>query len=495
MKQHTHVQLSVLFGDASLPCVAIADCTFVLQEVKAQTAYIALNSTRVNRQAQIPEVIARGASVIVLLGERFLCEVKNGTVYLYTPDILDTLSRILIALYPHDGLALHGVTGTNGKTTVCWYIASLLDELHPQQCALIGTLGAGTKNKRTATHMTTPEIITLYKLLHQYKQQAHKQVAMEVSAHGIDQGRITGLCFRNKIFTNLGHDHLDYFTDQQTYQQCKESWLLADGASTLVLYADDPCTPNLQKNAHNNGIRTLIYSLRNEHADVYIHNVHKNTSGIKAHLTYQQQTVPIQLAFFGDFNLANATAAITALLADGYDLAVLAQKAHTLTLPPGRMHSVHLPNKAQAIIDYAHTPDALAHLLATIKEHTNNSLVLVFGCGGERDHAKRPQMGRIANQYAQAVWITSDNNRGESFYDIADDIVSYVDWRADLHKEPNRASAIEQALAYTLAEDNRTLIIAGKGHETTQEDSGHIYPFSDEQTLRTAIASYSQQQL
>jgi len=375
--------------------------------------------------------------------------------------------------YPTQEMQVIGVTGTNGKTSVTHFISQILQQLTQQPCGLIGTLGYGVYGKLHAGLHTTPEAIRLQSLFAQLHDQQVKTVVMEVSSHGLAQGRVNATKFDIAVFTNLTRDHLDYHGTMQAYGEAKQILFHFPEVTAAVINADDEFGQKLLRDLPAR-VHPLTYSLEHENSDVFA-QFQPTSAGyvVKIHSAWGQGEFVLPL--LGKFNIYNMLAALTVLLPLGLPFAqVLTACAH-LTPVAGRMEKLTQPQQPMAIIDYAHTPDALQKVLVAVRQHCAGKLWCVFGCGGDRDRGKRAVMGQIAQQYADAVVLTDDNPRHEASEAIIADISVGC---------PNPIAIIpprEQAILYALAAAtmNDAVVIAGKGHEDYQEVGGQRFPFSD----------------
>jgi len=379
--------------------------------------------------------------------------------------------------YPTQEMQVIGVTGTNGKTSVTHFISQILQQLTQQPCGLIGTLGYGVYGKLHAGLHTTPEAIRLQSLFAQLHDQQVKTVVMEVSSHGLAQGRVNATKFDIAVFTNLTRDHLDYHGTMQAYGEAKQILFHFPEVTAAVINADDEFGQKLLRDLPAR-VHPLTYSLEHENSDVFA-QFQPTSAGyvVKIHSAWGQGEFVLPL--LGKFNIYNMLAALTVLLPLGLPFAqVLTACAH-LTPVAGRMEKLTQPQQPMAIIDYAHTPDALQKVLVAVRQHCAGKLWCVFGCGGDRDRGKRAVMGQIAQQYADAVVLTDDNPRHEASEAIIADISVGC---------PNPIAIIpmrEQAILYALAAAtmNDAVVIAGKGHEDYQEVGGQRFPFSDKTVI------------
>jgi len=381
---------------------------------------------------------------------------------------------------PSANLKMVGVTGTNGKTSCAHYIAQML-EREGETSGLIGTVGNGLLGKMTDASHTTPDAISLQKMLAEFKQQGATAVVMEVSSHALDQHRVAGVEFDVAAFTNLSRDHLDYHGDMESYGAAKAQLFTGMGIPHQVINIDDDYGARLAEIVCGEQVLTFGETAT---ADIVANNVKLSADGIKADISTPWGTLGLDTGLIGRFNLSNLLLAISVCGELGMTLAQIESAANLINAVPGRMQLVkrRLP---LVVVDYAHTPDALEKALQALTKHCQGNLWCVFGCGGDRDTGKRPEMAKIAEQLSDRVVITSDNPRGEDPQSIIDMVLSGI-------TEPDAVTAItlrEQAIAYAVAEleEQDILLIAGKGHETYQEIKGVRMPFDDVAVAQQAL--------
>ncbi|TGD74361.1 UDP-N-acetylmuramoyl-L-alanyl-D-glutamate--2,6-diaminopimelate ligase [Mangrovimicrobium sediminis] len=400
------------------------------------------------------------------------------------PDLRLEAGHLAARLFhqPSAGLHMVGVTGTNGKTTTSRLVAQLL-RLTGRSCGVIGTLGATLGDDIVQGGNTTPDAVSLQAQLAQWRDADVYAVCMEVSSHALVQGRVNGVDFETAVFTNLSHDHLDYHGDMEAYGRAKLGLFALEGLRHAVINLDDSFSARVRE-VLEPGVEVIGYSVTNPAAEVFIENPRFTASGVQAMLHTPWGSGEFSSHLPGDFNLLNLAAAISAVVLAGVALDDALAAVPQLAGAPGRMQL--LPNALglQVVVDYAHTPDALEQVLCALRPHVDGDLVVVFGCGGDRDRAKRQVMGRVACQWADRVVVTSDNPRGEDPQAILADIATGCS--GDFTLEVDRAAAIRAAIDSAHAGD--CIVIAGKGHENYQIVAGEYLPFSDEATALAALA-------
>jgi UDP-N-acetylmuramoyl-L-alanyl-D-glutamate--2,6-diaminopimelate ligase len=381
-------------------------------------------------------------------------------------------------------LFLIGVTGTNGKTSVTQWVAQALTALG-RKCAVVGTLGNGFPGELVPGPNTTPGAHVLREFLPEIVHQGAQACAMEVSSIGLHQGRVAALRFDVAVFTNFTRDHLDYHRDMAEYAAMKHKLFEMPGLRTAVINLDDPFGVDLAKKLKGR-VRTIGYTLEAETGTDSVlraTDLTETGAGISFTLDGIRFTAPV----VGRFNASNLLAVIGALIAGDETLEDITAVLKGITPPAGRMQTIGDAGQPLVVVDYAHTPDALEKVLTTLRGTATargGRLVCVFGCGGDRDAGKRPQMGAIAERLADAVVVTSDNPRGEDPQAIIAAILAGMQSQPAV--EPDRATAINAAIAQADARD--VILLAGKGHEPYQEIAGVRLPFSDLTTAKSALA-------
>jgi UDP-N-acetylmuramoyl-L-alanyl-D-glutamate--2,6-diaminopimelate ligase len=380
---------------------------------------------------------------------------------------------------PGSKLTLVGVTGTNGKTTTVGMLRHLLDSVGGGRCASIGTLGVLVGSEGTPQAggggLTTPGPVELQRVLRALVDGGVTTVAMEVSSHSLDQHRVDGLAFAVAVFTNLTRDHLDYHKTMDAYVAAKArliDYLTPTGTS--VINADDDAWRVLAS-----APRQVRFSLAGNDADVLATAVRYTPRGSEWELETGGSRSHVELPLVGDFNVANALGAAAAAWAMGIPGDEIARRLTTLPQVPGRLERIY--QRPTVLRDYAHTPDALERALAAVRPFAKRRLIVVFGCGGDRDRGKRPEMGAIAERLADHAIVTSDNPRTEDPDRIIDDIEAGMKTK-NHERITDRHDAIARAL--TIAGPDDVVVLAGKGHETYQIRGTIAYPFDEREIVR-----------
>lgn len=448
----------------------------------------------------IADAVERGAAAVLWQTDDFTWPAsltRLASVPQFGVPRLDWLAGSLAALWygePSAGMTMLGVTGTNGKTSCSQWLAQLLTKSNVRS-AVIGTLGSGFPGHLTVTGFTTPDAVQLQHSLDDLRAQGAAAVAMEVSSHGLYQGRVNGVAFDVAVFTNLTQDHLDYHGTMAEYEAAKTRLFDWPGLKAAVINRDDAMgqrllarlagkTPVFEYGIHGNAVSA------HGNRVVRAEDIRATTAGTRFTLHIDDQSQPVTVPLIGEFNVSNALAVLGAALAAGVPQDAAIAGLATLAPVSGRMEQIGQPGQPLVVIDYAHTPDALDKTLAALRpvaEARGGKLVCVFGCGGDRDAGKRPQMGAVAERLADAVVLTSDNPRTEVPAEIMAQVAAGLAQPDAARRIEDRASAILQAVRGAQAAD--VVLIAGKGHESTQEIMGKKRPFSDQEHARLALAA------
>lgn len=472
----------------------------------------------VDNRSHIPAALDAGASVVLYeeaaWDECSLSQVRESLMderCIAVRSLAEMVGELASAWYgyPSQHLQVIGITGTNGKTTVSHWVAQALARLGGiDTAAVIGTLGVGHLGQLVPTGFTTPDAPRLHRILADFLSKHIQSVAMEVSSHALDQGRVRGVVFKTAILTNITQDHLDYHGDMVTYAAAKRRLFDWPTLQNAVIHLDDPIGQNwlvdLQKNealsiwAYGSKSmfeklpKALQEDLCKSHTTILIDQMTSTPEGMSFACEIQGESHVVKLNCIGEFNVKNAAAVFCLLLAEGVDVKKSLKLIEQLKPVPGRMEMVNQGDFEHPlmVVDFAHTPDALQKSLEALRGIANargGKLVCIFGCGGNRDAKKRPEMGSIAAQLADEVVITSDNPRFEDPEVIMDQILSGISSSCmkKVVKYADRATAILTSIRQSTKKD--VLLVAGKGHESTQEIAGKKIPFSDLDHIRLAI--------
>jgi len=477
----------LLAGLSSIPAppVAVTDISMSSREVAPGGLFIAVPGLRSHGLAYADEAIRRGASVILWQPVPGLARpvVPRGVVAFELPGLKALAGRIADRFFgrPSAELLIAGVTGTNGKTTCAYLIAQSLSAAG-QQAAYAGTLGYGRLGElRQASH-TTPDSVSVHRQLAELRDSGARHIGMEVSSHALDQQRVAGVRFHTAVFTNLTRDHLDYHGTLEAYGAAKARLFELPGLRHRVVNVADPFGRELTERTADPQSVTACWTGTRKDASpgtrfIRGHSIVPARSGLVLRFDGTWGAGTIRSRLVGDFNADNLLAALAVLLGWDVPLARAVPALESCSAPPGRMETFGGEQDPLVVVDYAHTPDALAKALKALRRHCRGRLFCVFGCGGERDPGKRPMMGAIAEELADIVVVTDDNPRGENPDRIVTQILEGMQDRRRARIERDRGRAITATLAQARVDD--AVLIAGKGHETSQIIGAEIRPFSD----------------
>lgn len=462
----------------------VLDIQFDSRKVKAGSLFVALKGSQVDGQQFVGQAIQKGA-VAIVSQEAPTEELQQQVPYYKVQDSAAALGQLASQFYgaPSEQLRLVGITGTNGKTTTATLLYELFTALG-YTVGLISTVAHRVGTRLVESTHTTPDVLTLNALLAEMNQAGCEYAFMEVSSHAVDQKRIAGLHFEGGVFTNLSHDHLDYHKTFQQYLEAKKAFFdgLPKTAFALTNIDDRRGTIMIQ----NTKAKRVHYALR-QMAAYKVKIVENNLTGLVLDLDGEEFFARL----VGDFNAYNLLAVYaTARLLGADKMEVLAVMSQ-LQAPEGRFeYVVHPQKKIMALVDYAHTPDALEKVLQTVDKlrNGNEQVLTVVGCGGDRDKAKRPLMAQVACNYSHQVILTSDNPRTEHPDAILEDMQKGIPVQAKRKTLVigNRKQAIRTACR--LAQTGDIIVVAGKGHEKYQEINGVKHPFDDKEELINALA-------
>ncbi len=388
-----------------------------------------------------------------------------------------------VAGSPSAALRVIGVTGTNGKTSTVQLLAQALESLDIA-AGTIGTLGAGRVGQIAPGERTTPDVLSVHRLLASLRDAGAAAVAMEVSSHALDQGRVDGVRFELAVFTNLTRDHLDYHGTMAAYGEAKARLFAWPTLKAAVINIDDAFGRNLAERVPA-ALRWSVSAAGAEDARLRAENLALTSDGLRFDLVEGPARATVQSPLLGRFNIDNLLAVAATLRAMGLALDAIADVLPTLQPVQGRMTRLGGDDKPLVVIDYAHTPDALEQALSSLRGHAHGALVCVFGCGGERDRGKRSEMAAIAEAGADRVLVTDDNPRHEDGDAIVADILAGFRQPVGHAVVRDRRAAIRAAIA--AAKPGDIVLVAGKGHEHYQDVAGTLHPFDDVAEARAAL--------
>jgi UDP-N-acetylmuramoyl-L-alanyl-D-glutamate--2,6-diaminopimelate ligase len=464
----------------SLPPIdpVITGLTADSNAVQPGDAFIALRGATTHGLRFAMQADAAGAAAILFDPPAPDALTLPGTV-VAVDGLRGKLGRIADRFFgsPSQALAVAGVTGTNGKTSTVQLVAQALT-LRGAVAGTIGTLGAGLHGQLVPGERTTPDVIAVHRTLAQMRDAGATHVAMEVSSHALEQGRVDGVAFKVAVFTNLTRDHLDYHGTMDAYGAAKAKLFAWPTLETAVVNLDDPAGATMLAKLPAGVKRFGLSSRDHPAANLRAGGAMLTPAGLVFGLVEGGAVQPVESPLLGRFNIDNLLAVAGTLRALGWTLADVGAVLPRLQPVDGRMSRVggneHQP---LVVVDYAHTPDALEQALASVREHTPGRLTCVFGCGGERDRGKRPLMAAIAERLADRVIVTDDNPRGEDGDAIVAEIRAGFANPDTVAYERNRVAAI--TLAVTDSRPGDVVLVAGKGHETYQEVAGVKHPLDD----------------
>jgi UDP-N-acetylmuramoyl-L-alanyl-D-glutamate--2,6-diaminopimelate ligase len=461
------------------------------REVTQGSLFLACSGATVDGRDYISQALKQGASAVCYaVDDDYVLPALDANVpVIGMPGLQHQLGEIAARFYqdPSDEMTVVGITGTNGKTSCTQFLAQALEKQR-QRCAVMGTLGHGFLPDLKQTPLTTADAVSLQKDLATLKQQGADSVAMEVSSHSLVQGRVNGVHFDIAVFTQLSRDHLDYHGDMQTYASAKAKLFQQPGLEYGVVNIDDPIGRRLAEE-YGASLNIVTYSAQGHTQSVWpavvATHVEPLEQGFKVQVTTPWGDGEFITSLLGRFNISNLLAVLSVLGIMKVTLPKMLSALEAITTAPGRMQLFKADNMPSVVVDYAHTPDALEKSLAALREHCKGKLWCVFGCGGDRDKGKRPQMAAIVEQGSDHVIVTNDNPRSESPEQIAEEIRGGFSRLNEVTVELDRACAIKRAVHSAMPQD--TVLIAGKGHEATQTMDGQVFDFSDIEHVKSLL--------
>ncbi len=419
---------------------------------------------------------------VALVVERHLPHVAVPQVQV--TDVRAAMSRIAATFYGHpaDQLKMVGVTGTKGKTTTS-YLVKAICEKAGYTCGLIGTTGNMIGNDMLEGTLTTPDPIDLQRVLRQMADAGVRVVVMEVSAHALALRKLVGMRFEASAYTNLSQDHLDYFGTMENYLEAKRL-LFVDGLTVNAAYNVDEETS--KRIFDGSGIPAVTYGIR-ANADLFARDIEISEDGVAFELHLRNvEKVEVNLQLTGMFNVYNALAAASLAMILGIEMPVIKAGLESVRTVPGRVEVLNTHTAYRVILDYSHSPDALENILRTVREFTRGRVIALFGCGGDRDQAKRPLMGQIGGELADFCVLTSDNPRREDPYMILASVEEGIRKTDGSYVViENRRAAIKHAM--NMAKEGDVIVLAGKGHETYQEICGVKHPFDEKVVVQELL--------
>jgi UDP-N-acetylmuramoyl-L-alanyl-D-glutamate--2,6-diaminopimelate ligase len=482
-----------------LPEVAVAGLQLDSRQLRSGEVFVALQGTRMHGITHLDQAVAAGA-VAVLAEPAVYCDAAelrrrgeiHGIPVIPVPRLSHHLSAIAGRFYgePARDLRIIGVTGTNGKSSVTHMLAEALPQ--PWCCGLLGTLGYGFPGRLQPGTHTTPDAIRLQAELRELRGQGASAVAMEVSSHALHQHRVAAVPVHTAVFTNLTRDHLDYHGDMHRYGEAKAALFRRRELQGAVLNLSDPFGRRLYLELRGRALQLTGYGWGelSDRPALWVSGTgfEPHANGFRLGVRSSGGTATLSSRLLGRFNAENLLATLAVLLSWDVPLAEAVERLAGVHPIEGRMQSHGGHGKPTVVVDYAHTPDALAQALRSLRPHCPGRLSAVFGCGGERDRGKRPLMGRVAEEHADLVALTDDNPRHEDGEQIVAEILAGMARPENVLVERDRSRAIRGAVAAASAGD--LILVAGKGHETFQQVGDLRLPFSDAEQVNAALEAW-----
>ena len=482
IEQHRNsVPLSHLLGGiASLGekhNAMIQELTLDSRKIRSGSLFFAIPGNSEDGRNYIENAIQGGAAAIVYESENWTPRLEGQIPNIGIRNLRNHIGQVADAFYGKPSSKLHvvGITGTNAKTSCAVFTAQSLEVL-ASKCGIVGTLGAGFHQGLRSASLTTPDPISLHKELAHLSADGAQYVCLEVSSHALDQGRTNGIRFGTVVFTNLSQDHMDYHGCEEHYRASKSKLFTDQGSDCAILNVDEKFGRELA--LRTTAKRVVTYG--KSPADVQLVSAKSHHRGLRMTIKIGEHAADIQSSILGSFNAINLTAVAAILHSLDFDIDQIRQALSQVKAVPGRMERINTQESRVAVfIDYAHTPAAIQTVLTSVREITRGRLWCVFGCGGDRDQEKRPIMGKIAEKLADEVILTDDNPRGES----PDGIMRSIS--LGMRNQPtcihDRRAAIRYALTHSGKNDS--ILIAGKGHETTQTYQDRTLVFNDKEVV------------
>jgi UDP-N-acetylmuramoyl-L-alanyl-D-glutamate--2,6-diaminopimelate ligase len=468
-----------------VPDIGIAGVTLDSREVDSGFLFVALKGTAAHGLQFAEQAVDRGCAAIIHDGRGELPDVDVPLVEFrdLPRRVAELASRFWAA--PSEEMAIAAVTGTNGKTSVAHFLAQAWASAYGRS-GMIGTLGYGPLDALQSAARTTPDAFTLNRVLAECIDAGIMHLAMEVSSHALEQRRCETIQMDAAVFTNLSRDHLDYHHDMQSYADSKKR-LFTEYAPRFAIINHDDMTGRAWSREFAGTTEVLAYGLM-PGAELTAEVLVQDADGMSLYFKGPWGDAELRTGLMGNFNISNLMAAVGTMTLLGMPWDEAIRELELVKPVPGRMMRLGgMPGQPVVLIDYAHTPDALAHSLRAARDHLSGRLICVFGCGGNRDRGKRSEMGAVAEQMADSLVVTSDNPRYESANSIINDVLRGMEQPGQVRVEADRAAAIN--LAVTSAGPGDIVLVAGKGHETWQVIGNHRIPFSDEATVRAVLGA------
>jgi UDP-N-acetylmuramoyl-L-alanyl-D-glutamate--2,6-diaminopimelate ligase len=462
-----------------------SDITNNSKEIKKGSLFLALPGQKYDGRNYISEATKNGASAIIYEKKGFKLKEQINIPHLGIENLHKEQAKIIRSFFrnPSKYIRIIGITGTNGKTSVAGWLSQSLNLLNCKT-GTIGTLGYQVPGNKSKTLNTTPDIISLSKFLNNTVKEQCKFVVLEVSSHAIQQKRIENIDFDLRILTNVSRDHLDYHKTIKKYQNIKKRFFLSDKRLKAIINVDDLVGREIIYEGELENDQFISYAIDRD-ADLKVKNIVYKKNKMIFDFLWGKKTYQIKTNIHGKHNIYNLLGVIASLLFYQFPMNKIIEAIENLESISGRNEVAHFDNNGlpQVIIDYAHTPDALENILQSLGETEPSEIILIFGCGGNRDKGKRKKMALVASKYADKVIVTNDNPRDENPRDILNAIEKNLSVNNEVIE--SRENAIKRGLM--LVKKKSILLIAGKGHENFQEIKGVKTPFSDKEVVLSNI--------
>jgi len=446
------------------------------------------------------DAVAKGVSVVLWDGDlenrnEILDSISNKVLCLHCENLKYKVGPIASRYYDQPSLSLNaiGVTGTDGKTSIAHFLAQCLDA-YDVHCGVLGTLGNGFINDLHPTGLTTVDALLVQKTLAEIQQAGARHVVMEVSSHGLDQGRVNGVAFTTAVLSNMAVDHLDYHGSLENYAAAKRRLFYTPGLGAAVINLDDEFGRTLAAEVRDH-VCVWGYSLENDIsaykdlADYFVHSTEIKPFEHGYHLCVStpKGDACFDVPLLGRFNVSNALAVLSTLLVSQFSLENAVTSLSAIHSVDGRVEIIAEPEKPVVVVDYAHTEQGLSAVCRSMREHFSGDMWCVFGCGGDRDRSKRPMMAKVAEQFADRIIVTTDNPRHEDPQAIIDEVMTGFTSTENVEAILDRRQAID--IAITNAQPGDVVLLAGKGHETSQIVGDVHIAFDDRRVAREFLAA------
>ncbi len=470
-----------------VPNVEVSGIKLDSRQVANGDLFVAVPGYVTDGRDYMDKAITAGARAILAEGPSLRSETKNGVVCLYMPGVKEQLSEIAGRFFHHPSkqATVVGVTGTNGKTSVTHLAAQLAEKLG-YRAAVIGTTGSGLIGQLLPEKHTTPDAVTVQQRLSTLVAEGADFIAMEVSSHALVQRRVEALHFEAAVATNISRDHLDYHGSMTHYVDAKRRLFEDFELNHRIINIDDSYLAGWIAGTAD---VLSISLLGNERAHIQVSELAFAEHGTTFTIRYQGRSAQFATPLLGRVNVYNVVSAVAIMLAQQHSLATVAEHCRTLTPVPGRMEAFQAGDSPLVVVDYAHTPDALQQVLQALRLHCKGKLWCVFGCGGDRDRGKRPQMGQVAAEYADRVVVTDDNPRTEAPQQIIADIMAGIADKRKVHSMEGRRQAVLDTIERAAKDD--VVLLAGKGHEDYQVIGQERIDYNERQLVQDWISGVS----